>query len=105
MSKIKLYEDNLIENEFGYCHYIFEDEWNSEENKAEIYAIIYDLYIYEEFRRKGKAREILETIIKLIRETDYDDEIFISAEPREDSISENDLKNFYDSLGLTIIWD
>lgn len=103
MSKeIELYISNLIENEFGYCRYMFDNEWDDNNNKT-IYAIIYDLYIYKEFRRKGKAREILEIIIKQIREYDYNDDIFISVEPREDSISENDLKNFYDSLGLTII--
>lgn len=81
-----------IKNEFGYCFYEFEKD----------YVHIHSLYIYPQFRRLGKAREILGITIDKIRENGYNGEIKIVAIPREDNISLSDLRKFYQSMGLRV---
>ena len=86
----------LINKEYGYCEYSFE------EDEIGKYIHIYNLYIYFKFRRQGKAKILIHAVIDLIRKSGYDGEIQIVAEPQEDSISKEKLKNFYESLGLKV---
>lgn len=81
-----------LQNEFGYCSYEFEED----------YVNIFSLYIYPEYRRQGHATQLLKTAIKEIREQGWDDEIQIVALPSEDSISKEQLSDFYESLGLKV---
>lgn len=84
--------NEFIKNEFGYCYYSFEED----------YVHIYNLYIYSNYRRQGKAREILKLAIEKIRKFGYNGDILIVAKPTEDSISFEDLKRFYESMGLKV---
>jgi len=81
-----------IENEFGYCAYAFEED----------YVHVYNLFIFPEFRRQGKARDILRQAIEAIKKTGYEGLIQIVAEPQPDCISKEKLMSFYKSLGLTV---
>jgi len=81
-----------IQNKYGYCEYSFERD----------FVHIYNLYIYPEYRKQGKAREILQRCIDKIRSLGYNDEIQIVAQPQENSISYECLKQFYESLGLKV---
>lgn len=89
--------NSIVDNEFGYCHYAIDQD------ELGIYAVIYSLYVYPDFRRQGKARELLQKCIYEIRQTGYKDDILIEAVPQENSISVNDLVLFYKSLGLKVI--
>lgn len=91
----------FIENEFGYCFYIFGRAFNIGNESEEIYGI-YNLFVYPEFRRCGKAQELLQLVIDAIRKTGYIDEIRIEADPKENSISFEDLVSFYTRMKLTI---
>jgi GNAT superfamily N-acetyltransferase len=86
--------DVLIENEFGYCRYDI-DEIEG--------ACIYNLYVYRGHRRQGKAREILCAAIKAIRSHGYEYCIGIEAIPKENSISQQALVDFYKSLELCVM--
>ena len=78
---------------FGYCEYAFEED----------YVHIYNLFVYPEFRRQGKARDILQSAINRIRETGYMDEIQIVANPNKDcEISLEKLIEFYENIGLKV---
>jgi GNAT superfamily N-acetyltransferase len=84
--------ENFIHNKYGYCYYtIYEDS-----------AIIFNLYVEPEYRRKGYARKLINYIIKEIRKTGYDKEIQIEVDPREDSISVKSLTTFYEGMELKI---
>ncbi len=83
----------FILTEYGYCCYCFPDNKN---------ALIFNLYIYKEFRRLGHAKEIIEKCITTIREKGYEKEISIEAAPTENSISVEDLVVFYKNMGLTV---
>ena len=91
-----LIKKKCIKNKFGYCYYAFEKDSIGD------YVHIYDLYVFPDYRRKGKARELLKSVIDAIRKTGYTDKIKIVAEPREDSIKKEDLISFYESLGLEV---
>jgi GNAT superfamily N-acetyltransferase len=84
--------DFKVETEFGYCYYSFEED----------YVHIYSLYIYKNYRRHGKARGILKLAIEKIRKYGYNGDIQIVAKPTEDSISFEDLKRFYQNMGLKV---
>lgn len=81
-----------IETEAGSCEYAFEDD----------YVHIYNLFVRPEFRRCGKAREILRLAIDAIRDTGYDEEIQIVAKPQDSSINLEILTEFYKSMGLSV---
>jgi ribosomal protein S18 acetylase RimI-like enzyme len=85
--------DILIETESGYCSYDI-DEMEG--------ACIYNLYVYKDFRRCGKARELLSLAIEEIRSNGYGCQIGIEASPKENSISKESLVDFYRSLGLYV---
>lgn len=87
-------EETYIETEYGYCFYTFEDYPG---------ALIYNLYVYPQFRRQGHAKKLLRSVIDLICSTGYTGDIGIEVIPREDSISRNDLYNFYKTLNLKIL--
>ena len=87
--------DHFINTEFGYCYYDFDYDGNK--------PIIYGLYIYEEDRRQGNAKHLLELIIAEIRRKGFSKEIFVQAEPRENSIDKETLTKFYESMGLTVL--
>ena len=86
-----------IRNSFGHCFYEFEKD-----DKRGDYVHIYDLYVNPLHRRCGKAREILQAVIDKIRETGYKGEIWIVANPKEQSIELEDLVAFYKRMGLTV---
>lgn len=86
--------ENFIQNKYGYCYYSFE---------ADNTAIIFNLYVDSECRRKGHAKHLLSLIMKEIREAGYSGKIQIEAEPQEDSISLKDLIAFYEQMGLKVI--
>lgn len=84
----------FILNKYGYCCYCI---------KSDGYALIFNLYVYKEFRRLGHAKEIIQMCISAIRERGYEKEIRIEAEPREDSILLENLVDFYRKMGLTVL--
>ena len=86
--------ENFIHNKYGYCYYqICKTDG----------AIVYNLYVEPEYRRKGHAKHLIQLAINEIRETGYGKEIFIQAQPRENSINIGNLVAFYKRMGLTII--
>lgn len=88
--------DRQIKSIFGYCYFAFETD------SVGSYVHIYDLYIYPEYRKQGKARELLKTAINGIRQLGYTEEIHIVASPTEDSIDKLKLVSFYRSMGLVV---
>jgi len=86
--------ENFIHNKYGYCFYFIE---------ANDTAIIFNLYVEPEYRQKGHAKKLIQMVIKEIKETGYDKEIQIEAQPREDSINIENLIAFYKRLGLQIL--
>jgi ribosomal protein S18 acetylase RimI-like enzyme len=85
--------ENFIHNKYGYCFYSVEDNT----------AMIYNLYIEQNYRKKGHAENLIRLVIREIRGTGYNGEIQIEAQPREDSISIEYLVTFYERLGLRVI--
>jgi GNAT superfamily N-acetyltransferase len=85
--------ENFIHNKYGYCYY------SLKENEP---AIIFNLYVEPEYRRQGHARKLINYVIKEIMKTGYKNDILIKAEPRENSISVEDLIVFYEEMGLKI---
>ena len=96
MTKSKIRILTQIENDYGSCQY------NLEQDADGSYMHIYNLYIEPKFRKQGHAKELLKFTIKHIRDSGYEGEIAVVAAPEEDSISKEDLTNFYESLGLTV---
>lgn len=90
-------QEKFIENKFGYCCYVFDQEEN------ETYAEIYNLFVYPEFRKQGKARKILQSVIYTIRGIGYMGEIRIEANPKENCISLEELILFYKRMGLKVL--
>jgi ribosomal protein S18 acetylase RimI-like enzyme len=86
--------ENFFHNKYGYCYYSLPS------NKR---AMIYNLYVEPEYRRKGHARELLQFVISEIRKTGYKGIIDIEACPREDSIGYKELSSFYLNMGLNIL--
>jgi ribosomal protein S18 acetylase RimI-like enzyme len=87
------YNCDFVLNEYGYCCYCFPDE----------NALVFNLYVYKEFRRLGHAKELIKMCITAIRESGYAKEIRVEAAPMENSISVDDLVAFYKRMGLTVI--
>jgi ribosomal protein S18 acetylase RimI-like enzyme len=84
--------EGLIKNNFGSCNYEFIDD----------YVHIYNLFVLPEFRRQGKAREILQSAIDAIRKTRYEGKIKIVANSKEKSIDIEKLISFYKLMGLEV---
>ena len=86
---------DIISNEYGHCHYCvchFDD-----------CAMIYNLHIEKEYRRKGHATDFIQRAINKIRATGYVGDIKIVAEPEDNSISKETLVKFYEKMGLKIV--
>jgi GNAT superfamily N-acetyltransferase len=86
---------DFIQTKCGYCHF------EIEEGK---HPIIWNLYIHPQYRKQGHAKKLLQYVIKEIRDTGYIGEIDIEPDPREDSISYENLCKFYTDLGLNLIF-
>ena len=80
-----------VVNKYGYCYYCVCDDC----------AMIYNLYVEKEHRRKGNARKLLLKAIAEIREI-YNGDIKIKAESDE-SLDKNILVKFYKELNLKVI--
>lgn len=88
-------KEAFIQDSFGnYCYY------DVTKGKP---PTIYNLYVYPKFRRQGMATKLLSSVIDIIRKTGYAGDILIEANPRENSISWEDLKNFYEKMGLKVL--
>jgi GNAT superfamily N-acetyltransferase len=88
---------NFIHTPYGYCYYHL-DKPVSEGGTY----LIYGLYVYPNYRRMGHSRRMLQFLIDEIKSTGYTGPIFIRAEPEENSISKNDLIQYYQSMGLEV---
>lgn len=86
--------EHFIHTEKGYCYYDYDYDGDK--------PIIYDLYIEKNYRGQGNARHLLELVIAEIRRKGFSKEIFVQAEPRENSIDKETLTKFYESMGLTV---
>ena len=87
-------KDN-ISNKYGHCYYCV-----CVDNDC---AMIYNLFIKKEYRRKGHAKELLKQAINKIREFGYKQDIKIVAEPEENSISKENLIEFYKKMNLKVV--
>lgn len=87
-------EDNFIQTKYGYCYYEIEPGEN---------PIIFNLYVYPQYRRKGQAKKLLQYVINEIRSAGYEGKIDIKVSPRENSISAENLTLFYEEMKLNII--
>ena len=81
-----------INNEYGHCCYCL----------CNSCAMLHDLYIEKEYRRKGHAKELVQKAIEEIRAEGYKDDIKIVANPQEDIVVEK-LIEFYKKMGLKVI--
>lgn len=86
---------NTLSNEYGHCDYCVCKEKDC--------AMIYNLYILKDYRKKGHAKELIQKAIKEIRATNYKKDIKVVAEPDDNSITKDALIKFYESMGLKII--
>lgn len=81
-----------ISNKYGHCCYCLCNNC----------AMIHDLYIKKEHRRKGHAKNLVQKTIEEIRAEQYKEDIKIVANPLED-ISKEELVSFYKKMGLKVI--
>jgi len=86
--------EDFVQTKYGYCYFFIE---------SDSYAIIYNLFVYPEYRNNGYAKELLIIAIWLIRKNHYYNKIKIEAKPKEENININRLINFYKKLGLDVI--
>lgn len=91
-------KSNTIKNDFGYCAYSFE---YTKDNVLD-YVHIHNLYISNNSRGKGKAKEILGLVISEIRRKGYFGAIRIVADPKENGIIKERLMSFYKGMGLEV---
>ena len=81
-----------IGNEYGHCCYCL----------CNSCAMLHDIYIKKEHRRKGHAKDLVKKAIEEIRAEGYEDDIKIVAKPQED-ISFESLIKFYEKMNLKVI--
>lgn len=84
-------DENFIQTKYGYCFYAMGPR-----------PIIYNLYVHPQYRRRGCSKALLEIAMCEIWKGEYKGEIHIQAEPREGSISRDDLMEYYDRMGLVV---
>jgi len=84
--------DQSIKNKYGHCRYGIEKD----------YVHIYDLFIIPEFRGAGKAKDILQTTIDVIRSTGHSGSIQILVFPKEKFVNIKRLRLFYEKMGLEV---
>ena len=87
--------EQFIQTESGYCYYDITGEK----------PVIYNLFVEQDSRGKGKARKLLELVIRIIRDTGYTGDILIEAKPMEKAADKQHLKRFYESMGLVVMED
>ena len=85
-----------IKNEYGKCEYAFEKDALGD------YVHIYNLFVFPEYRKQGKAKELLQIAIEAIRKAGHTKEIQIVAQPMDSSINKEKLISFYRSIGLEV---
>lgn len=86
--------EEYISNRYGYCYYDMEFKPS---------PIIFNLFIYEDYRRKKHGTNILKTVIFAIRHVhNYSGDILIEVSPQKNSIPKDILTNLYKKLGLKI---
>lgn len=88
---------NFIHTSFGYCYYHLDKPVSDGGT-----YLIYDLYVYTEYRRMGHSKRMLRFLTDEIRSTGYDGAIYVKAEPEENSISVDALVRYYRKMGLTV---
>lgn len=81
-----------ISNDYGHCQYCLCHDC----------AMIHDLYVKKEHRRKGVAKDLLQKAINYIREDGYLGDIKIVADSEED-IERDILIKFYEGMNLKVI--
>ena len=86
--------EDFIQTRCGYCFYEVEPGKN---------PIIFNLYVHLQFRRQGHAKELLDYVMGKIRQTGWSGDIDIEVAPREESISAENLEQFYRKMGLNLI--
>jgi len=89
--------ENFIHNKYGYCFYSVD--------KTNNIAMIFNLYVEPEYRQQGHAKHLIQLAIREIRETGYNKEIQVEAQPREYSIDVVNLVAFYKRMGLKVLHD
>ena len=85
-------KSGIIRNDHGRCEYAFEDD----------FVHIYNLFVFPNYRGQGRAREILQTAINVIRSTGYTGAIQIVASPEAEDVNVEKLKLFYTGMGLDV---
>ena len=83
----------FVHTQYGYCYYSIESDGS---------ALLYNLYIEPDDRRKGNARYLIDLVIKEIKRSGCFGPIRVEAIPRENSIDINTLSLFYRQMGLVI---
>lgn len=86
--------ENFIHIKQGYCYYSLAPDAN---------PYIFGLYIEPEYRRQGYAKKLLNAVINIIKTFKPESPIDIKAVPKENSISEQRLIQFYTDLGLNVL--
>ncbi len=86
--------ENFIHTKYGYCYYALDGNGP---------AVIYNLYVHPEYRRQGRARKLLQSVISKIRAAGYSGLITIEAKPRDGSIDVGTLARFYENVGLRVV--
>jgi GNAT superfamily N-acetyltransferase len=87
--------EQFIQTESGYCYYDVTGEK----------PVVYNLFVNPDSRGHGKARKLLELVIRIIRDTGYTGDILIEAKPMEKVGDKQHLRRFYESMGLVVIKD
>jgi len=82
---------DFIQTKYGYCYFEIEQGKN---------PIIWNLYVHPQYRRQGHAKKIIQYVIDEIRQTGYSGEIDVEPDPRDNSISYENLCEFYTKMGL-----
>jgi GNAT superfamily N-acetyltransferase len=85
-----LKKDGYIKNDFGSCKWSFEGD----------YLHIHSLFVNKKYRRMGHARFLLLRTIEDIKDSGWNLDIYIVADPTDNSVDKVKLSNFYNNLGL-----
>lgn len=88
---------HFIHTPYGYCYYHLDKPVSDGGT-----YLIYGLYVYEEYRRKGHSKRMIQFLIDEIRNTGYREAIYIKAEPEENSIGVDALIQYYQNMGLAV---
>lgn len=95
-------DTKIFSNNYGYCLYSYCTEFTKHDDTMHRFYGIYNLFVHPQYRGQGYAREILQAVIAIIRQTGYTREMKIESDPTDPLISVKRLATFYESLGLTL---